>query len=138
MRLPQMSSWPVSCTPVLFSNALGFIVSFFLPLTLALMLSFHTRLLGQFQFRVQFARFTVGPVGNRAQRHDFGDKLRQREFGPAGWRAQKMEIPDIPFDAVLYSWVAVVFALPMAFLVSLDTENRTVRRERDAEWKKLL
>lgn len=31
----------------------------------------------------------------------------------------KMEIPDIPFDAVLYSWVAVVVALPMAFLVSL-------------------
>ena len=31
----------------------------------------------------------------------------------------KMEIPDIPFGAVLYTWVAVVVALPMAFLVSL-------------------
>jgi hypothetical protein len=30
-----------------------------------------------------------------------------------------MEIPDIPFDAVLYSWVAVVIALPTAFVVSL-------------------
>ena len=30
-----------------------------------------------------------------------------------------MEIPDIPFDPVLYSWVAVAVALPVAFLVSL-------------------
>jgi hypothetical protein len=30
-----------------------------------------------------------------------------------------MEIPDIPFDAVLYSWVAVILALPLTFVVSL-------------------
>jgi hypothetical protein len=30
-----------------------------------------------------------------------------------------MEIPDIPFDPVLYTWVAVLIALPIAFFVSL-------------------
>lgn len=30
-----------------------------------------------------------------------------------------MEIPDIPFDALLYTWLAVLVALPTAFLVSL-------------------
>jgi len=30
-----------------------------------------------------------------------------------------MEIPDVPFDPVLYSLVALVVALPLAFLISL-------------------